>query len=212
MSSLSSSVSGGCSLHPRAERRAAQELHHDVRLVVLLGELEDRDDVAVLQLGGGPRFAIEARPHLLGVFREVGEHHLDRDFAIEHRIEAAIEHTHAAAPDALEDLVAADLVGHGGLCHHESFFVTSRSGATRRWSSTHRAQHSSRRRPRAVAVCAPGTSMNGPTSSTYFTCSWPICTTSPCAQDAPRGVFDAVDENAVAAAEIANHRLASHWR
>ena len=63
----------------------------------------------VLELGGGPRFAVEARPHLLGVFREVGEHQLDRDFAIEHRVDAAIEHAHAALADALEDLVASDL-------------------------------------------------------------------------------------------------------
>ena len=109
MSSLSSSVSGGDSVMRASELDAAQELHHDVRLVVFFGELEHRDDVAVLQLGGGLRLAIEARPHLLGVVREVRQHHLDRDFAIEHRVERAIEHAHAAAPDALEDLVASDL-------------------------------------------------------------------------------------------------------
>ena len=85
-----------------------------MRLVGFFGELEDRDDVAVLELGGRPGFAIEARPHLLGVVGEVGEHHLDRDFAIEHRIEAAVEHTHAAVADALENLVAPDLVGGSG--------------------------------------------------------------------------------------------------
>ena len=44
----------------------------------------------VLQLGGGARLAIEARAHLLGVFGEVDEHQLDRDFAVEHRVDAAV--------------------------------------------------------------------------------------------------------------------------
>ena len=43
--------------HPRGEARAAQELHHDVRRGAFFGELEDRDDVAVLELGGGARLA-----------------------------------------------------------------------------------------------------------------------------------------------------------
>ena len=76
--------------------------------VGLLRELEDRDDVAVIQLGCRARFTVEARPHLLGVLGEVGEHQLDRDLAIEHRVEAPVQHTHAALADALQNLVAAD--------------------------------------------------------------------------------------------------------
>ncbi len=64
----------------------------------------------MIELGGGARLAVEARAHLLGVFGEVGVHQLDRDLAIEHRIEPAVEHTHAALADAFEDLIAADLL------------------------------------------------------------------------------------------------------
>ena len=40
-------------------------------VVAFFGELEHRDDVAVLELGGGARLAIEARAQLLLVLREV---------------------------------------------------------------------------------------------------------------------------------------------
>src|SRR5205823_1529312 len=80
------------------------------------GEFEDGDDVAMLQPRRGPRFAVETRPRRL-VGREVRRHDLDGDVAIEHRIAGAKEHAHAAASDALEDLVAADPLGlgHGRL-------------------------------------------------------------------------------------------------
>jgi hypothetical protein len=66
----------------------------------------------MLQAGGGAGFAIEARATIF-VAGEVGQHRLDGDFAIEHRIVAAEERTHAATTDAVADFVAAD--GFAGL-------------------------------------------------------------------------------------------------
>ena len=97
-------------VHPGAERRPLEELHHDVRNVRFLGELEDRDDVPVIELGGGACFTVEARAHLLGVFGEVRVHQLDRDLAVEHRVEPAVQHPHPALADAFKDLIAANLL------------------------------------------------------------------------------------------------------
>src|SRR5262249_29796557 len=98
-------------LHPRGEAVAAQELHHDEGRGAVVRELENGDDVAVLELGDGARLAEEPRPQLLDVVGEVPDHHLDRHLTIEHRIDAAVEHPHAAAPDAFENLITANLRG-----------------------------------------------------------------------------------------------------
>ncbi len=93
----------------RGQARAAQELHHDVRRVAFFRELEHRDDVAMLELGGGAGLDVETRAQLLLVLGEVDQHQLDRHLAIEHRIHAAEEHTHPAFADALDDLIPSDL-------------------------------------------------------------------------------------------------------
>ena len=59
----------------------------------------------MLQAGRGARLAEEARARRL-VGREVAGHHLDRHFAIEHRIAAAVEHAHAASAHPFDDFVA----------------------------------------------------------------------------------------------------------
>ncbi len=117
MFSLSSMVSGGCVLMRAPSGSPAQELHDDVRHVRFFGELEDRDDVAVLQLGGGARLAVEPGPHLLGVLGEVGEHQLDRHLPIEHGIETAVEHAHPALTYPGENLIAPDLLELLGFVH-----------------------------------------------------------------------------------------------
>ena len=60
--------------HPRGRQRSFfdqlldgppfEQLHHDERLPVVLAELVDRADVRVLQGGGEPRLALEARQPL----------------------------------------------------------------------------------------------------------------------------------------------------
>ena len=120
MSSFWTSVSERLLRDPAREAAAAQELHRDVRRAVLvLGELEDGDDVPVLEAGGGAGLAEEAGARGL-VGREVARHDLDGDLAIEHGILAAVEHTHPAASHPLDDLVASELPGnfdHGRSCY-----------------------------------------------------------------------------------------------
>ena len=58
-------------LDPRGQAAAAEELHHDVRRRAVVGEFEDRDDVAVLELGDRARLAIEPRAQLLFVVGEI---------------------------------------------------------------------------------------------------------------------------------------------
>jgi hypothetical protein len=104
--------------HPRIERGATQELHHDVRSIVVFGELKNRDDVRVLQPGGRLRFAVEPRTHLGQIGGKIDEHHLDRDFAVEDRIEAPVENGGVPLPDALEDVIPPDLLWVRGRHQH----------------------------------------------------------------------------------------------
>ena len=97
--------------HPRREAHTPQELHDDIGRRAFLGKLEHRDDVAMLQLRGSAGLPVKARPHLLFVFGEIDEHQLDRHLAIEHRIDAAKQHTHPTAADAFDDLIPSDLLG-----------------------------------------------------------------------------------------------------
>jgi hypothetical protein len=52
---------------PLGERLPGDELHHEVELVALLAEVEDRHDVRMVQPRGDPRLAREARCGLSGI-------------------------------------------------------------------------------------------------------------------------------------------------
>src|SRR5262249_59258899 len=73
---------------------------------VALLELVDRDDVAVIQAGGGARFLAEA-PAERRIVANLGRHLLDRDEPIEHGIVRLIHDAHGAFADALDHLVSA---------------------------------------------------------------------------------------------------------
>ena len=63
------------------------------------------------ELRRGLRFANEARAHV-GVEREVGRQHLDRDRAVEAQIGGAVDDGHSAAPDlTLDQVLVADRDG-----------------------------------------------------------------------------------------------------
>ena len=67
---------------------AAQELHGEVGLPLVLAEVVDGDDVPVRQLTGGARLAEEALAQL-GVGLDGGRDDLQRDFALEQRVVGA---------------------------------------------------------------------------------------------------------------------------
>ena len=88
------------------EAPAAHELHHDVGLLAVQAEVDDRDAVRVLEPRHQPGLALEP----LAAFhrrRQRGVHDLDRDRAIELQPDAAIDDAHRALGEPLEDLVAA---------------------------------------------------------------------------------------------------------
>ena len=88
-----------------AERAAVDVLHGDEVGAGVPAPVVDADDVRVAEVGGRLRLAPEALDEV-GVDGELGEQHLDRDLAVEQAV-APEEHVgHAAAPDALAQLVA----------------------------------------------------------------------------------------------------------
>ena len=93
---------------------AADELHHDVGLALLLAEGVDLGDVGVVELGGGLRLAAEGGEELRRV-AEAPQHHLDGDDAGERLVVGAVDAAHAAAAEAVEQQVVAQPAGHAHL-------------------------------------------------------------------------------------------------
>ena len=114
MSIFSTSESGAIA-EQLVEVGAFDELHGDERMSVDFTEVVDRDDVRVLQRPGRLCLAKEPRAQVL-VARDGVAHHFDRDRAVEHRVDAAIDDAHRAFADLADDLVFADL-GEFALRH-----------------------------------------------------------------------------------------------
>ena len=91
------------------ERLALDVLEDDVRRrmvrVALLAGVDDADDVRVVELRDRARLAAEAL-ELVGVAGDLAVHELDRDLALEHRVEGAVHRRHAADPDLCVEAVA----------------------------------------------------------------------------------------------------------
>ena len=106
------------------ERPAPEELHHEVDDPPRAADPVDRDDVGVLQLGGGAGLALEALDEL-GVERQREGQHLDRHLALELAILGPIHQRHPAPAQLLDDLVLGRRAPRG----------RGRSPEGRRWRS-----------------------------------------------------------------------------
>ena len=89
------------------ERLAVEVLHDDVRILVMLAEFKDDDDVGMLEHADGAGFAQKTLAHL-GVVGEAGGHDLERDQTPENGVAGLVHHAHTAAADQFDDLVLAD--------------------------------------------------------------------------------------------------------
>ena len=98
------------------ERLAPQKLHDEVDDSSRFPDTINRNDVRVLELGGGAGFALEALDEFL-IEGERERQDLDRDFAVELLFVRFEYDRHAAAPQLVEDLV---LLGEL-LAHHIDF-------------------------------------------------------------------------------------------
>ena len=111
------------------ERLALDVLEDDVRAAVVLAGVDHADDVRVVELGDRPRLAAEAL-ELVGVRAHLAVHQLDRDLALEHRVEGAVDRRHAAVPDLrVEPVAAGEERAHVGA--HGPPIVRAGSGSSR---------------------------------------------------------------------------------
>ena len=92
--------------------QALDELHDVIRHAVLLADAEDRDDVGVVQLGGGLRLALEP-PLGLGVEQHVLGQHLERDVTAQRHLLGLVDDAHAPLADLAEDAKIAELPQRG---------------------------------------------------------------------------------------------------
>ena len=96
------------------EALALDELHHVVGRFVLLADAEDRHDVGMVQLGGGPGLALEPPP-LLDVSERLRGQDLEGDVPAERDLLGLVDDPHAAAADLAEDAIVAELFEVAGL-------------------------------------------------------------------------------------------------
>ncbi len=89
------------------ERRAVEELGHDVGEAALDADVEDRDDVGMVEGGRSPGLLLESA-QAVDVVGHLGRQHLDRDLAIEALVVGAVDLAHAAGPEWRDDLVRAE--------------------------------------------------------------------------------------------------------
>ncbi len=105
----------GAAPYRLAEVQALHELHRHVgESGLVVPEVVDRDDVRVVELGGGLRLALEA----LAELRVGGERRrdgLDRDEAVEERVVRLEDLAHRTLADPFDDPVLADAV----QVHHD---------------------------------------------------------------------------------------------
>ena len=102
-------VEAGLPVQVSAQARAFDEFHRDVGDVLVLAVLVDADDVGMVDPPGGARLVLEAADELRGEIGidEVHPHRLDRDRALDVRIERLVDDAHRAlAEDALDFVLA----------------------------------------------------------------------------------------------------------
>ena len=80
------------------QRGAFGELHHDVAPALALADVVNMDDVGVGECRSGAGLLLEAA-YPLGVGRELGSEHFDRDLAAELEIARAEDLPHASAAE-----------------------------------------------------------------------------------------------------------------
>ena len=92
------------------QRLALEQLHRDVGDAVLLADVVDGDDVGMVEAAGRARLAQEALAHLAHDLRgQVRQQRLDRDVALDERIDGAVHRAHGAAAELGDDDVAPEL-------------------------------------------------------------------------------------------------------
>ena len=107
--------------HRLLEVVALEQLHRHVRRAIgVVTEVEDVHHVRVLHPRDGLRLAVETLLQLL-IVGDRGDHHLERDLALEHLVLGQVHLTHGALAENPDDLVLADPArqilddGSGGL-------------------------------------------------------------------------------------------------
>jgi hypothetical protein len=90
------------------EVRALEQLHHEIDEPLLFVELEDGDDVAVVELRGGPRFPVEPLAERL-VGAERRRDRLDGDVPVQDGVVGLVDLAHRPLTDLVDDLVLSEL-------------------------------------------------------------------------------------------------------
>src|SRR5262245_19962195 len=82
-------------IQPLTKCLAVNELGDDVMRSIRLADLENREDVRMVERGGGASLLLEAA-HASGVPAELGGEQLERDLATELRIFSQVDFAHPA--------------------------------------------------------------------------------------------------------------------
>jgi hypothetical protein len=117
-------------IEPGAERFALDIGHDVIEEAVGLTGIEQRQDVRVLQLGGGGDLLHEPLGAEDG--SQLGFQDLDRDLAIVLQVLGEVHRGHAAPPQLALDAVALGERGGQALCDRRHFAVSARRASSAR--------------------------------------------------------------------------------
>ena len=92
---------------PIGEAAAVDQLHAEIRLLVVLADIVNGDNVGMVEQGGRLGFQTEAG-HVFGQGQTAGADHLEGDDSVERAMPGFVNHPHAAAGDLFDHFVLAD--------------------------------------------------------------------------------------------------------
>ncbi len=137
-------------LEPVCQRAVAEPSHHQIRTVVVLPEVDQRNDVGMLEAGHQAGLSTEA-PQELVVCGEFGPDHLHGDLAADRGLDASPHDAVSALRDALDELEPAHYLTQGGPLPsaHSGAVVAPDDASLPRWAAHRPAA------PRADTVRSP---------------------------------------------------------
>ena len=98
-------------IHDRRQVRPVNVFHHQITDVVMLARIHRPHDVGMFEPSDRPHLSLEPRDRV-GILHPVRHQHLDRDDAIEMRVQRLINRPHPAAPNLPQQDVLAE--SHSG--------------------------------------------------------------------------------------------------
>jgi hypothetical protein len=121
-------------LQELVERVSSHVLHDEVDQASLTLYSIDRNDVGMIQLGRSLGLLLKPGNEL-GIVRHIRRQHLDGNLPLQYQVLSQEDHSHAAPPEQLDDLVTASQCAREPLCQLIGWVRRTDMGDFTRWGA-----------------------------------------------------------------------------